>query len=49
MILGTLFLFSLSVYCHSSLDWIGMFLKALKAHLFEQGQSDGVEGANLKT
>lgn len=46
---GTLSFFSLSLYCHSSLEWVGMFLKALKAHLFEKQQSSGVERSNLKT
>lgn len=46
---GTLFLLSLPLFGHRSLEWIGMFLKSLKTHLFEEGQSNGVEGENLKT
>lgn len=47
-ILDSLFLLSLSLYCRSFLERVGMFLRALKAHLFEEGHSDGVR-ADLQT
>lgn len=42
------FFYSLSLYCHCFLEWVGMFLRALKRHLFGEGHSDGVR-ANLQT
>lgn len=51
MILVRLFLLCFSLYCNSSLDGVGVFLRALKAFFFffEVGQSDGVESTNMKT
>lgn len=42
------FFYCLSLYCHCFLEWVGMFLRALKGHLFGEGHSDGVR-ANLQT